>query len=84
MPHFRMTTRRWIAVVALLALGFASELRRADDRHGAGYNVARVLVAARQSGRPSRPVGTDDLYLLLGVAAAALIGSRLRRRFVGC
>jgi hypothetical protein len=77
-----MTTRRWIGLIALLALalGFAAESRRqSSDRPGAGYTVACKVFAARASERPPGTGGVDDSYFLLGIAAVGFLGFRLRR-----
>jgi hypothetical protein len=80
----RMTTRRWIAVVALVALtlGTAMEWRRwAGQRQRPGYRLASVIVAGRNSRQRHRGPCTGDPGLLVAITAAALVGYRLRRRF---
>src|SRR5258708_5414307 len=79
----RMTMRRWIAVVALvgLTLGTAMEWRRwAGQRQRPGYRLASVIVAGRNSRQPPRGPGTGDPGLLVAIAGATLVGSRLWRR----
>jgi hypothetical protein len=73
-----------MVALAALALGFAIEGRRsAKARHGAGYERARAIFAARQVRGAAGGYGTEEFWLVLGVGSAALLGTRLRRRFAG-
>jgi hypothetical protein len=79
----RMTIRRWIAVVILvaLALGAAKAWRRwADQPQRRAYLVASTIVAERNARQAYRGLVTDDPGLLVAVTAAALVVGCLRRR----
>ena len=85
MPRPRMTLQGWMITIACVALmlGLTIEWRRgANDRHGPGYDRARAVFAMRGSRRTSGGQGTDDACVIIGVAATALIGGRLRRRWL--
>jgi hypothetical protein len=79
----RMTTRRWIAVVILvaLALGAAKEWRRrADQQRRPGYLIASTVMAGRNARQAYRGPVTDDPGLFVAITAAALVVGGLRRR----
>ena len=85
MPRPRMTLQSGMIAIALaaLVLGAAMEWRRhTNDRHGTGYDRARAAFAMRESRRASGGSGTDDRHLVVGVVAAAFVGSHLRRRWL--
>ena len=85
MPRPRMTLQGGMIAIACVAvlLGLAIESRRgANDRHGPGYARARAVFAQRGPRRTSGGYGTDDPCVIIGIAATALIGGRLRRRWL--
>ncbi len=84
MPRLRATLQGWLTMVAFvaLALGVVIEWRRrAGVEHGAGYERARAIFAARQARGPAGGYGGDGFRMVLGVAAVAILGTQLRRRF---
>jgi hypothetical protein len=84
-PRPWMTLQGGMIAIALaaIALGLVLESgRHANARPRPGYDRARAVVAQRGRRPTSGGYRTHDPYVVIGVVAAAIVGSHLGRRLV--